>query len=136
MTEEPMLAESLTSRTQSQLAQLLLCRGCCCGQTDRGLPEVPVERIKAIWKTEKLNRTVQLTISGCLGPCDVPNVALVLLPSESRWFANLSGDAVYDELINWARHCQALQALAPLPASLEYHRLERFGDAGRSGFPA
>ena len=30
---------------------------------------------------EKLNRTIQLTISGCLGPCDVPNVALLLTPA-------------------------------------------------------
>jgi hypothetical protein len=54
------------------LGQLVLCKGCCCGRTDRGLPEVPVERIKEIWQREKLNRSIQLTISGCLGPCDVP----------------------------------------------------------------
>jgi hypothetical protein len=59
----------LTTRRQA-LAQLAFCRGCCCGRTDRGRPEVPVERLKQIWAAEKLNRTVQLTISGCLGPCD------------------------------------------------------------------
>jgi hypothetical protein len=44
--------------------QLLLCKGCCCGKTERGLPAVPVDRLKAVWKAEKLNRTIQLTVSG------------------------------------------------------------------------
>jgi cobaltochelatase CobN len=75
--DQPENPSRLTTRVRSP-AQLLLCKGCCCGRTDRGLPEVPVERIKAAWKAEKLNRGVQLTISGCLGPCDLPNVAVLV----------------------------------------------------------
>jgi hypothetical protein len=126
MSDTSLLADGQSSRTRSQLGQLLLCRGCCCGQTERGLPAVPVERIKALWKAEKLNGTIQLTISGCLGPCDLPNVALVLTPFESRWYASLAGDAIYDELIEWARGCHSSKSLLPLPAALEPHRLERF----------
>jgi len=63
---EPMIETKLRV-----LGQLALCKGCCCGKTERGLPAVPVDQIKAIWKMEKLNQTIQLTISGCLGPCDV-----------------------------------------------------------------
>jgi hypothetical protein len=69
------VADPLVTKRQP-LAQLLFCQGCCCGRTDRGHPEVPAGRLKAVWKAEKLNRSVQLTISGCLGPCDVANVAL------------------------------------------------------------
>ncbi|HET6884338.1 MAG TPA: (2Fe-2S) ferredoxin domain-containing protein [Pirellulales bacterium] len=126
MDEDSLVCDQRSSRTQSQLGQLLLCRGCCCGQTARGLPAVPVERIKAVWKAEKLNRTIQLTISGCLGPCDVPNVVLILTPKESRWYADLSGDAIYDELVEWARACHSASSLLPLPAALETNRLERF----------
>ena len=118
--------DKITSRTQSQVAQLLLCRGCCCGKTERGFPEVPVDRIKAVWKAEKLNRSVQLTISGCLGPCDVPNVALVLMPSGQEWLANLSGEDHYEFLIEWARACHAEGRLLPLPSAFDDHRLERF----------
>ena len=53
-------AAPLTNRTA--LAQVACCVGCCCGRTDRGFPPVPVERLKEVWKQEKLNRTVQLTI--------------------------------------------------------------------------
>jgi hypothetical protein len=126
MSETSMTNEELTSRTQAQVGQLFLCRGCCCGKTERGFPDVPVERIKAIWKAEKLNRSVQLTISGCLGPCDVPNVVLVLTASGPAWFANIAGDTVYDALVDWARGCHTLQSLLPLPPMLDAYRLERF----------
>ena len=64
--------------------------GCCCGQTDRGFPPVPVERLKAVWKAEKLNKTVQLTISGCLGPCDLANVILVMTAGSMYWFGGIT----------------------------------------------
>lgn len=79
MSEPEVRTGSVLSRRRAH-AQLILCQGCCRGRTDRGLPEVPVERIKGRWKATKLNRVVQLTISGCVGPCDVPNVAVVLGP--------------------------------------------------------
>lgn len=115
----------LTTRVKST-AQVLLCKGCCCGKTERGLPEVPVERIKAVWKAEKLNRAVQLTISGCLGPCDLPNVVLLLTPEGPTWYGNLAGDAHYDALIDWARACKAEGRMLEPPPAWEGHRFERF----------
>jgi cobaltochelatase CobN len=107
-------------------AQVLLCKGCCCGKTDRGLPEVPVDRIKATWKSEKLNRAVQLTISGCLGPCDLPNVAVVVTAHTATWYGRLDGDAHYDALIGWARACVAAGTSLPPPEELAAHRFDRF----------
>lgn len=116
------LATKIKSR-----AQVLLCKGCCCGKTERGLPEVPVDRIKAIWKSEKLNRVVQLTISGCLGPCEVPNVAVILSETGGiQWYGKIDGDEDYDALIAWARECSALGTTQPGPAAWHAKRLERF----------
>ncbi len=112
------------------LGQLILCKGCCCGHTDRGHPEVPVERIKGIWQREKLNRTIQLTISGCLGPCDVPNVALIITPERADWYAHIAGDAAYDALIAWARACHTAEAFVPIPDELASFHLERFTTEG------
>lgn len=117
----------LATRIRSP-AQVLLCKGCCCGKTERGLPEVPVERIKAAWKSEKLNRAVQLTISGCLGPCDLPNVAVLVTPGGMAWYGNLSGDKHYDALVDWARACKAEGRTLEPPSAWEAHRFERFGD--------
>ena len=116
--------------TRQPLAQLVFCQGCCCGRTDRGHPEVPVGRLKAVWKEEKLNRSVQLTISGCLGPCDLANVALVITPNGNEWLGGLAGDAVYDALIAWAQECHRAGRLVPLPAALAALRFDRFSPRG------
>jgi len=108
------------------LAQMVFCLGCCCGRTDRGRPELPVDRLKTVWKDEKLNRTVQLTISGCLGPCDLTNVAMVILPEGNVWLGGMAGHDVYDSLIDWARECQAAARVLPLPDGLTVQRFERF----------
>ena len=109
------------------LAQLVFCQGCCCGRTDRGHPEVPVGRLKMVWKGEKLNRSVQLTISGCLGPCDLANVALLFTPNGNEWLGGLAGNEVYDAFINWARECHRAGRRGPLPAEFDERRFERFG---------
>ena len=91
------------------------------------MPEVPVDRIKAIWKAEKLNRSVQLTISGCLGPCDLPNVAVdSSRPKGLRWYGLLNGDADYDAIIDWARASLAGGEIMPLPEAIEGRSLQRF----------
>ncbi len=113
--------------TRQPLAQLVFCQGCCCGRTDRGHPEVPVGRLKAVWKAEKLNRSVQLTISGCLGPCDLANVALVITPHGNAWLGGLAGNKVYEALIAWARECHLEGRRVPLPAAFDERRFERFG---------
>src|SRR5437868_6655880 len=87
------------------LGQVVLCTGCCCGRTERDFPAVPVQRLKAAWKAEKLNRTILLTVSGCLGPCDMANVVLLLLPDGLEWFGSLDEDSYYDALLGWARAC-------------------------------
>jgi hypothetical protein len=116
--------------TRRPLAQLVFCQGCCCGRTDRGHPEVPVERLKAVWKEEKLNKSVQLTISGCLGPCDLTNVTLVITPAGNEWLGGLAGNAVYEALIAWARECHRGGRLVSLPSSLDALRFERFDPRG------
>ena len=123
----PQLEIAPPTTTRRPLAQLVFCQGCCCGRVDRGRPEVPVGRLKAVWKAEKLNRAVQLTISGCLGPCDRANVALVMTPDGNRWLGGLAGDAAYEALIAWAQECHREGRLVPLPAGFDALRFERFG---------
>lgn len=108
------------------LAQVVLCKGCCCGQTDKGRPALPEARVKLSWKTERLNKTVQLTISGCLGPCDVANVVQIITPDGTIWFGGLSIDSQYDALIDWARECCAAQRLMPIPSALTPLRFDGY----------
>src|ERR1700731_4252905 len=64
------------------IGHLMVCQGCCCGNTENGRPPVPVEWLKKEWRSRGLLKRVQLTISGCLGPCDLPNV--VTISNEKR----------------------------------------------------
>jgi cobaltochelatase CobN len=86
---------------------------------------VPVDRLTDVWRREKLNGSIQLTISGCLGPCDLANVVLVITPTENIWLGDLCGKGAYEELIAWARACAAADRVLPLPAALANLRFER-----------
>ena len=108
------------------LGQIVLCEGCCCGRTDKGFPAVPRDWIKQRWKDEKLNKSVQLTISGCLGPCDLANVFCVISSEGMQWFGGLQEQWQFELLPGWAKASRDAGVLIELPAALNRHRFERF----------
>ena len=69
----------ITTRRKTP-GQVLIRLGCCCGRMDRERPPVPVDWLKAQWKPHNLYKSAQLTISDCLGLCDVANVVCVIRP--------------------------------------------------------
>jgi hypothetical protein len=50
------------------IGQVSVCIGCCCGQTDRGKPPVPVEWLKVEWRLWGLSRTFNSPSAGVLAP--------------------------------------------------------------------
>ena len=114
--------------TRKTLGQVLVCFGCCCGQTAKGHPAVPVEWLKAEWRRRMLPKAIQLTISGCLGPCDVSNVVCVFRGGTPEWYGGLSEMAHYEALADWAEASAGAGYALPLPELLEPFRLERFRD--------
>ncbi len=83
-------------------AQMFVCKGCCCGQVEHGGPAIPEEWLKQEWRKRGLLKRVQLTISGCLGPCDVPNVVKIVTPEKTVWLGNISRRDQYQSLLDWA----------------------------------
>ncbi|MBK9171118.1 MAG: (2Fe-2S) ferredoxin domain-containing protein [Bryobacterales bacterium] len=112
--------------TRKTFAQVLVCVGCCCGRTDKGHPEVPVDWLKQEWRRRLLPKKVHLTISGCLGPCDATNVVLVMMGDRPVWLGGLEHREHYAALADWASACDQAGGLVPLPASLARFRMERF----------
>ncbi|HEX9004695.1 MAG TPA: (2Fe-2S) ferredoxin domain-containing protein [Blastocatellia bacterium] len=108
------------------IGQVLVCVGCCCGRTDRGKPPVPVDWLKSEWKARKLLKTIQLTISGCLGPCDLVNVVCLIAPQRTVWLGGLTEQKHFDALLEWATQSAAANKLLPLPALLAEPEFERF----------
>ena len=100
------------------LAQVALCRGCCCGAVQKGHPDVPVDWMKQQWKQHALKKHVQLTISGCLGPCDLSNVVSIASGEQTLWLGRLREFASYAALLQWALDTAEAGHLLPLPREL------------------
>jgi hypothetical protein len=100
------------------LGQISICDGCCCGKTEKGHPAVPVEWLKQEWKLRGLLKRVHLSISGCLGPCDVPNVVMITHSEGTQWLACLNSRRHYAMLADWAEQSKEADELLPLPEDL------------------
>ena len=108
------------------LAQVSVCLGCCCGAVERGKPAVPVDWIKKEWKERGLKKSIQLTISGCLGPCDLPNVVSISSKEETVWLGTLCRFQDYAVLVEWASASGRAGRLLPLPGELAEFRFSPF----------
>jgi cobaltochelatase CobN len=81
--------------------QLFVCAtGCCCGHTERGHFPVPVDLYHCEWARRRIRHKVHLSMGGCLGPCALSNVALLLFDGQQIWFHSIETDeqviAIFD----------------------------------------
>jgi len=116
---------SLTTK-RLVIGHVLVCQGCCCGAVERGRPEVPAEWRKAEWRRRGLLKRLQLSISGCLGPCDVPNVVVIASETSSQWFGNIAGRDMYRDILDWASASVTANRLLDPPKSFAGHSIEPF----------
>jgi nitrile hydratase accessory protein len=73
---------------------LFVCaQACCCGRTEMKNSPVPVELYDAEWTRRRLRNYVHLTIGGCLGPCALANVAMLVFDGQVTWFQSLNDEA-------------------------------------------
>jgi cobaltochelatase CobN len=108
------VSQMLTTK-RMVIGQVVVCSGCCCGAVNRGKPEVPVDWLKREWRARGLLKNIQLTISGCLGPCDLPNVVRISSPTGEVWLGNISRPEHYAKLLEWADRSKIAGAILPLP---------------------
>jgi hypothetical protein len=108
------------------LGQVTVCTGCCCGAVSRGHPSVPVDWLKQEWRARGLMKRIQLTISGCVGPCDVPNVVVITSASGTEWLGGITDFSQYQALAVWASRSKEKGALLPLPTEFARHTLDPF----------
>jgi hypothetical protein len=105
------------------IGQLIVCQGCCCGATHKNRPAVPVDWLKDEWRKRGLLKRFQLTISGCVGPCDVPNVVEIASEAGSQWLGNITDLNEYRSLVEWAAQSVDAGHLLELPREFKDHRL-------------
>ena len=71
------------------------------------MPAVPLYRFKSEWKERGIRKRVHLTITGCLGPCTVPNVVLVTYKGATVWFHSIHSESDVVEIYNYVERLLA-----------------------------
>ena len=92
---------------------------------------MPVDWLKDEWKKRRLKGGVQLTISGCLGPCDLSMVS-VLTATGTLWLGAIREFRSYISLLDWASSMREAGCALPLPRELIELRFNPFQRAGQN----
>lgn len=109
--------------------------GCCCGHTDRGFAPVDGDFWHHEWERRKFRNKVHLNQGGCLGPCVLANVVMVLLDGRPYWFHSVNDNATVVAIYDFI---EALleDAAAPPPALLQPLLFNGFAWDGSAVTPA
>lgn len=111
--------------------QLFVCEnGCCCGHTERGFAPVPHDLYYREWQRRKLRNRVHLNHAGCLGPCALANVAMLLFDGRPIWFHSINADHLILALFDYIEAMLAADRSLPPPPGLVNHAFNGFGWTG------
>jgi len=103
--------------------QLFVCaENCCCGRTEDGFAPVPVDLYHSEWERRRLRNIVHLTIGGCLGPCALANVALLLFDGRALWFHSVNSEETVLDLYDYIESMLDADRYLPPPSSLAQHQ--------------
>ncbi len=122
----PETRDYLLKTKRMVIGHVLICCGCCCGDVSRGKPEVPVDWIKQEWRNRGLLKNIQLSICGCLGPCDLTNVVKISSAEGDIWIGNIEHWRQYRVLVDWASQSKMSCRLLPLPKEFDELRFDPF----------
>jgi cobaltochelatase CobN len=92
--------------------------GCCCGRTDRGYAPVPADAFKDEWLRRKLRKVVHLTKAGCLGPCELANVASLVFDGRSIWFHSVNTPCDVRLIFDYVEMMISADRFLPVPTDL------------------
>ena len=95
--------------------------GCCCGRTEDGFAPVPAETFHQEWERRRLRNIVHLTIGGCLGPCALANVTLLLFDGQAQWFHSVNSEALALALYDHVEGMLEADTCLPPPPALRPH---------------
>ncbi len=107
--------------------QLFVCvTGCCCGHTERKFAAVPTEVYHHEWERRKLRNKVHFTQAGCLGPCPLANVAMLIFDMHNIWFHSMNSETQIIALYDYIDLMLAANSYLPPPADLAPYTFTSF----------
>jgi cobaltochelatase CobN len=105
---------------------LFVCHGCCCGNIEKGFPALPLDEFKRQWKERGIRRRFHLTISGCLGPCPLANVVLLVFRGRTAWFHSINNAGDVGVLYSYVERMLAAGRYLDPPVELAGRYFERY----------
>jgi nitrile hydratase accessory protein len=103
--------------------QIFVCAtGCCCGRTEDGFAAVPADLYHEEWERRRLRNVVHLTVGGCLGPCALANVVLLLFDGQALWFHSINSESLVRALYDHVEAMLEADACLTVPAALAPHQ--------------
>ncbi len=117
------------------LGQLFVCvNGCCCGDEQFGAAPSRRELYHAEWTRRRLRNRVHLNESGCLGPCPLANVAMLLIEGHTTFFHSMNHESQVLALWDYIDAQVAADRYLPPPPALAEYAFNAFSwEAGVTG---
>ncbi len=106
--------------------------GCCCGRTERGFAEVDEDLYHAEWTRRRLRNRVHLNQGGCLGPCVLANVVMLVMDGRPVWFHSVNDTAIVGAIFDYIE-CLLEDTETPPPPVLLPYVFNGFAWDGASG---
>ena len=128
-------ADGVAKEIRVQDGHLFVCNGCCCGRTEKGFPPLPLDEFKRQWKERGIRRRFHLTISGCLGPCALANVVLILCRGHAAWFHSINSPADVSLVYDYVERMLLAESYLDPPPELAGRHFERYIDAAATDEP-
>jgi cobaltochelatase CobN len=125
-THEVRRADGAVKKVRIQDGHFFVCHGCCCGRVEKGFPPLPLDEFKRQWKARGIRRRFHLTISGCLGPCSLANVVLILFRGSSVWFHSIGSDQDVTDIYDYVEQMLVAERYLDPPASLAGRHFQRY----------
>ncbi len=102
-----------------QMGQLFVCRyGCCCGRVEDGQPEGHYDLYHEEWERRRIRNQVHLNMGGCLGPCPLANVNMLLFEGTTTFFHSMNTEQRIVDLYDYIESMIAAGRYLPPPAAL------------------
>src|SRR5262245_5717734 len=119
-------ADGTAKEIRIQDGHLFVCQGCCCGRTEKGFPALPIDEFKQQWKARGIRRRFHLTISGCLGPCPLANVVLILFRGRSLWLHSINNAEDVSSIYGYVEQMLQAEKYLDPPPELEFRSFHRY----------
>ncbi|MCZ2110037.1 MAG: cobaltochelatase subunit CobN [Dehalococcoidia bacterium] len=115
-----------------QMGQLFVCaHGCCCGKTEEGKPEGHFDVYQEEWERRRIRNKVHLNMGGCLGPCPLANVCMLLFEGRTTFFHSMNTPQRIVEIYDYIETMIASERYLPPPPALRDFAFSAMRNDGR-----